>query len=61
VKDIEWVNLAASFDGGTTGVEIRLATDEPNITHQYTGDAAREAYDQITELALPEDEEEAAA
>lgn len=39
---IEWANLAASFDG-QPGVEVRLSTDAPDTTRQYTGAFADQA------------------
>ena len=47
---IEWADLATQFDNGI-GVELRLSTDAPGITHQYLGDKASQAYDALDALA----------
>ena len=50
---IEWADLATDFGNGQIGVELRLSTDAPGITHQYLGDNASQAYDVLAAL-VPE-------
>jgi len=48
IADIEWVDLNANFNG-QQGVEVRVSTDEPGISRQYTGTDASNAYDVLVE------------
>jgi hypothetical protein len=50
---IEWADLATDFGNGQIGVELRLSTDAPGITHQYLGDNASQVYDVLAAL-VPE-------
>jgi hypothetical protein len=52
VNDILWIDLASNLNG-QTGVEVRVVTDEPGITRQFTGQAASDAYDALVAL-VPE-------
>lgn len=54
VEDIEWVDFTANFDG-ITGVELRVAIDPVGQTRQFTGEAARTAWDVLSPLATNED------
>ena len=59
---IEWADLSTDFGNGQIGVELRLSTDAPGITHQYLGDKASEVYDVLAALVpAPEEVAEAAA
>ena len=49
---IEWADINTNF-GTEVGVELRLSTDAPGITHQYLGASASQAYDALAAL-VPE-------
>ena len=49
INDIEWIDFASNINN-ETGVELRISTDAPGHTRQYTRDDASEAYDSLVLL-----------
>jgi hypothetical protein len=49
--NIEWIDFATTFQNNQQGIELRLATDAPGATRQFTGQQASDVYDTLVLLA----------
>jgi hypothetical protein len=51
VNNIEWVDFASQISATEQGIEVRVATDAPDVTRKFIGQEASAVYDYLVLLA----------